>query len=392
MTFSDRIVFLMELTSTTNKQLADAAKVDPSLISLIRTGRREPSKNNTYVRALSDFFSAKCTENYQRIALSEAIGNKNLQPGMDKKQLSSIIFDWLTDNRDSVGTLMSTFERSVLEEYPAQTPLGPVEAPPKVTSNCFSFFGNEGKRSAINTFINHLSRLSEPGTILLYTDESSEYLFEEPVYLPKLEGKIMHLLRKGFKIRRITGLISSADQAFFSLTRWLPLYMTGHVESFYYPRLRDNLLRRTLIVMPNVGAVISNSTEGQKNSRTTLYVLDRHMANSYAGEFEDMLSKCRPMMTTYSREENLNEILRCFSQFESDQGSRIQQSSSLSSITLPISLMPIAAGRSDKDETEAIVASLSESADKFRQCLAEYPVIDIHHIAQVEDIKAGKIG
>lgn len=49
MTFAEKLVFLMELTATSNKQLAEAVNVDPSLISRLRNARRDAPKNLTSI-------------------------------------------------------------------------------------------------------------------------------------------------------------------------------------------------------------------------------------------------------------------------------------------------------------------------------------------------------
>ena len=124
MTFAEKLVFLMELTATSNKQLAEAVNVDPSLISRLRNARRDAPKNLTSIKAIADYFSKKCEGNYQRIALSEAMNRKHLQLQMDSAMLSDLLFDWLTDARDQVGQFLNTFERfSVTGLKPTRTNL-----------------------------------------------------------------------------------------------------------------------------------------------------------------------------------------------------------------------------------------------------------------------------
>ena len=43
MPFAEKLSFLMHLTQTSNKELAAELCVDPSLISLMRAGKRKPS-------------------------------------------------------------------------------------------------------------------------------------------------------------------------------------------------------------------------------------------------------------------------------------------------------------------------------------------------------------
>ncbi len=45
MEFHDKLIFLMNITQTSNKELAHPLSVDPSLISLFRSGKRNPPRN-----------------------------------------------------------------------------------------------------------------------------------------------------------------------------------------------------------------------------------------------------------------------------------------------------------------------------------------------------------
>lgn len=45
-----------------------------------------------------------------------------------------------------------------------------------------------------------------------------------------------------------------------ALQFWLPMYITGRVKVYYYPRLRDNLYRRSMIVVPDHCVRISPNT------------------------------------------------------------------------------------------------------------------------------------
>ena len=50
MTFQEKLQFLMKITQTSNKELAANISVDPSLISLLRTGRRKESFRGAQAR------------------------------------------------------------------------------------------------------------------------------------------------------------------------------------------------------------------------------------------------------------------------------------------------------------------------------------------------------
>lgn len=73
MEFKDKLNFLMKITQVSNKELSKAIAVDPSLVSLLRSGKRKPPQNNIHIINMAIFFVKKLTHQYQRTALAEAM-------------------------------------------------------------------------------------------------------------------------------------------------------------------------------------------------------------------------------------------------------------------------------------------------------------------------------
>ena len=109
MQFYEKLIFVMNLTQTTNRELALAAQVDPSIISRFRSGKRGIPRNLEPLRSMADFLAERCTGEYQRRALSEMAGVRRVL--MDKQdQLSEFLFCWLCGDADGVERFMRSFE------------------------------------------------------------------------------------------------------------------------------------------------------------------------------------------------------------------------------------------------------------------------------------------
>ena len=59
MEFKDKLNFLMKITQVSNKELSKAIAVDPSLVSLLRSGKRKPPQNNIHIINMANFFVKK---------------------------------------------------------------------------------------------------------------------------------------------------------------------------------------------------------------------------------------------------------------------------------------------------------------------------------------------
>ena len=115
MQFYEKLIFLLNLTQTSNRMLAHELQVDPSLISRLRTGTRGVPHNREHIKVMSSYFARKCTTEYQRQALSEMLGIK-LALTMKAEQLSEILYYWLCGDADEVGRFIHTFETFAVGE------------------------------------------------------------------------------------------------------------------------------------------------------------------------------------------------------------------------------------------------------------------------------------
>lgn len=64
MQFSNKLNFLMNITNTSNKELAEGISVDRSLISLLRSGKRKTPRNHDHIRHMASFFARRCTADF----------------------------------------------------------------------------------------------------------------------------------------------------------------------------------------------------------------------------------------------------------------------------------------------------------------------------------------
>lgn len=379
----EKLDFLMNITQTSNRLLAQELQVDPSLVSRLRTGTRGMPRNREQVRRMAECFARRCMIDFQRQALSELLGIKQALT-MKSDQLSEILYYWLCGDTDSVGHFMRTLETLNVD---GDRESSDVDSCSLSTSNSI-YYGNDGKRAAARAVFQHLLSLSKPGTILLFADEADDWIIEDYSFTSGLQGWALELFQRGFRICQITPPIVSADQAFESLIRWLPAYITGQVEAYYYPRLRDNVHRRSMIVLPGEIAMLSNSTAGRRSSYATIVTTDRRLTKTYAEEFQDYLSLCRLMLHTYTTMETL---MHCFTQFLACEGPRIQKLPSLSAETMPPELMDYCVERERSTGLNSLSSFFLQDMEVFKGEKDSLDFIDIARLASADEVRTGTV-
>lgn len=379
----EKLSFLMGLTQVTNRMLASELQVDPSLVSRLRTGTRGLPRNREHIKVMSHYFSRHCNTEYQRQALSEMLGIRQAYT-MNKEQLADILYHWLCGEADEVSHFMKTFASFTIES--ANKP--PVDESCRLSTENMVYYGNEGKRAAVRAFYLHLLSLKEPGNVFIFMDETDNWITEEYGYAGLLQNWAMELIHRKFHIHQIIPPASCVEQTFDSLNRWFPLYMTGHVSAYYYPRLRDNLHRRTIMAMPGEIALTSNSVAGTATSHATLLTIDWRLSQAYATQFQDLLALCRPMLDTHNIPEDL---VRCFTRFLTGNGERIQRMVSLSAETAPAQLYDYCYDRINEPELRTLSTMYQQEMASVEKKWEKNGLIDIVHLPSAQEVKEGRV-
>ena len=384
MQFYEKLVFIMNLTQTSNRKLAQALRVDPSIISRLRTGKRGIPRNSELLRSMALFFSERCNTDYQRRALSEMVGVKRIITAR-RDYLSEFLFQWLCGNADGVERFMRTFESLKIGAAASKADLDPKTFSSKGN---FVYYGNEGKRAAVRAAYQHMLSRREPCTICILADETDDWLMEDYDFTASMQAGLLSCLERGFQIYHIIPSIYSGDQILESLSRWIPLYITGKVSAYFYPHIRDRLHRHTIILMPGQIALASHSMSGQSASYASMLTTDPRLLQAIEAEFQDCLSLCRPMLNTYFKPQKL---LQCYMNFLSSHGFCIQKIHGLSSVTAPLELTTESIEHREEDELKRLGEVFYQEQKKQEQEQEQYNMIDIGILDSADRIRAGAI-
>lgn len=308
MRFADKLVFLIKLTNSTNKKLADAVNLDPSQISRLRCGVRELPRGAEYLPAMAAYFVALCQNDYQLMALSEQINGKPLDLPADRALLAEELFFWLT--REESAPLPHAGDR--YKYYQAgrgddQQPASTVQS-----HSVKTFYDREGQRKALSLLLETTLRRGRPTLLQFYSDQELAWQEENDYHQNILPKQLLELLRIGCRFQRILRPDVDLHYAFTSVKLWLPVYLEGGVETFFCPRLRDMVYRRTLVVVQQVGAIVSTSIGAQSEGRVSHLFTEGPLVEHYSREFKDYLMICQKIDNKYKNknvEDYISDIM-----------------------------------------------------------------------------------
>lgn len=258
--FSEKLSYIMLITNTSNTELANALNVNQSLISKFKKGARIPSHNSDYIKQICEYLTKKINKSENK---DEIITRLKI-----KDDLKSGLYNYF----DELSNISPSF---------------------KENTNCIKlFYGDDGKKNAsLNFLINALKY--EKNALYLYSDENMSWMTKLKNNEEWSEG-LVKLLKSNIKIKIIHSLDRNIFDLFDSVSFWLPLYLSGNIEAYYIPKLRDGITRRSIFVS-NYDALISNSVNDKIGKMLNIYITDKEAVKALKEEFKNYLSISSPL-------------------------------------------------------------------------------------------------
>ena len=297
--FGERLNNVMSLTDLSNIRLSQLLHTDASLISRYRNGIRTPLRNPQLTEELCRILMDRVIRAGQQEALAKMMDLPEEE--LDEEHFTS----WLcgrknpahlpADNSRHAAELMNIFE-----SYPGNRQMpGPAqpEAIPEalLSDNRSLYFGTAGVREAVLRF---LSGAVREGTeeLLLYSDEDQSWMTSDPAFLMQWAGLMSACVRQGTKIRIIHNIDRDLWEMNQAIQSWLPLYMSGRIESWYVRRPRDPRFVHTLFLDPDSACIQAFHAVGQEAGGLYRYDTDPTALQSARTQYDSLLSGASPLL------------------------------------------------------------------------------------------------
>lgn len=295
--FSERLSFLMNITDTQNSMLAQAVKLDPSHISRLRHGTRKPPSNENYVYQMCLYFVRHTKNDFQRKVIQDSMHLESLPK--EETKFATLLSEWLSSKKSTSNfdpeNIISAFAMA-----DRQSKLNTSTSMSSDNQEINYYYGNQGKREAVLRLFNSILLEEQPQVIFLFSDENIEWISEDKIFSRKWQVLLSEIISRGNKLRIIHTINRESGAMREAVTNWLPIYMKGSLEPYFYPKLRDGLFQRTMYIATRTGAVVSNSVMGNTTEMLSFYVSAPDAINALALEYERYFSVCKSLMTVYS--------------------------------------------------------------------------------------------
>ena len=310
---SDKLNFLMKVTDTRNASLGRALNYDASYISRIRNGKRGIPPEQPFIEPAAAYFSKINLDDYQKSVLSHELGIGGPWPE-NSQEAAALLEAWLNNNlgnklraRDIISAISSPFYTASEEQSDYVPEEGSV-------SRATFYYGNHGKRDAVYRFLTELTKSGKAFDLYLNSNEDMSWLYEDAVFARTWARLMIRLSSNGCRIKIIHSIGRDINEMWEGLKKWMPLYMSGSIEPYYYPRIRDGIFRKTFFIAAGHSGIISSSISGQDGDALNIFIDDRIAVRALEKEFLTFLALCRPLMHIFNAADK-EELLALFDSF-----------------------------------------------------------------------------
>ncbi|MBQ9808478.1 MAG: helix-turn-helix transcriptional regulator [Ruminococcus sp.] len=288
--FGKKLSTIMALADISGSSLSRELGVDPSYISRIRSGERLPRHGDKLslqlCRILAEsIISRKCQHDLAELVDVPA-------EFVTEEDAPELIFNWLFEkpvngDHHAVRALLNII--STLSPVETET----LSDAPEVTLKRSVYTGDSGLQDAVRRFLAESAERGS-GEIWLYSDRNMDWLAS--AFRREWAGLMQKCLELGIKVKIIHNIDRSNDELIAAIDSWLPLYLTGGVESMYCSEKSGGRFSHTLFLSPGNACVSGFSVVGAEESAQYEYITSLTRLEGKACEFNMLLSRCRPLL------------------------------------------------------------------------------------------------
>ena len=295
--------------------LARFLNYDPSYISRIRNGQRQPANPTEFARKISIFVTKRFQTVEQKAVISSLI-NCPMEELSNYTDFQDRMTNWLLAGSEAVKDSMTVFLEKLdefnLNEYihsihfnELKIPSVPFQIP--ISRTYWSI--KEMMESELD-FLKATVLSKSTAPVIMYSDMPMKEMAKDPEFPKKWMFGMAMMLKKGLHLYQIHNLDRSFDEMMLGLESWIPMYMTGLISPYYLKNVQNNTFLHLLKVSGSAALSGEAITGCHENGKYYLTKSKREVAY-YQRRADELLKNADSLMDIYrsEREAELNTFL-----------------------------------------------------------------------------------
>lgn len=323
---------LITLLNINVSELSRAIGFDSSMVSRIRTGKRNPSNPEYFIDSVCQFIVNKYKSDENKKSISVLIGC-NFEDILDQLVYLDKLKMWFSSNtvpsHNEIDNFLNNLDTFDLDQYIKAIHFDEMKVPfiPFYKSGSRTYYGiEEMKQGELDFFkATVLSKSNEP--VFMCSDMPMEDMAEDVEFGKKWMFAIAMTLKRGLHLNIIHNLDRPFNEMMLGLESWIPIYMTGQVSPYYLTGLQNSVYCHFNYVSGTV-ALTGECIKGHHNKGKYHLTSNKADVAYYKTKSECLLNKAKPLMDIY-RIENKNAFDAFISSDANIKGTRKRILSSL---------------------------------------------------------------
>ena len=295
--------------------LARFLNFDPSYISRIRNGQRQPANPAEFARKISAFVAKHCQTEEQKAVISSLL-HCPMEELSNYTDFQVRLTDWLLAGagavKDSMTVFLEKLDEFNLDEYihvihfdKLKVPSGPFQSPTSRT-----YWGISEMMESELDFLKATVLSKSTAPVIMYSDMPIKEMAKDPEFPKKWMFGMALMLKKGLHLYQIHNLDRSFDEMMLGLESWIPMYMTGLISPYYLKNTQNNTFLHLLKVSGSA-ALSGEAITGYHENGKYYLTKSRREVEYYQRRANELLKNADSLMDIYrsEREAELNTFL-----------------------------------------------------------------------------------
>ena len=322
---SQKLDILLRELDINISRIAAFLHYDPSYLSKIRTGKRNPAHQQQFIEKICEYVASNYKDEQDRKKVTYLI-QCNEDEITDSSLYRKKLREWLSSSKPEDVDYVSGFLRKVdsfnLDDYirvihfdSFKVPKVPFQLP--VSRH---YYGLKEMRDGELDFLKHtvLSKSMKP--LYICSDMPVEDMAADKDFAKKYMFGLAMVLKKGLHIHIIHDVERPMKDMMLGLENWVPLYMTGQISPYYLKGVQNRVYSHLHYCSGQV-AMTGDCISGHHDLAHYYLTSRKEEVSISQKNMEFLLKKAHPLMDIY-REERKKELYAALIENAGKEGRR----------------------------------------------------------------------
>lgn len=298
---------------------------DPSYLSKIRTGKRNPAHQQQFIEKICEYVASNYKDEQDRKKVTYLI-QCNEDEITDSSLYRKKLREWLSSSKPEDVDYVSGFLRKVdsfnLDDYIRAIHFDSFKVPkvPFQLPVSRHYYGLKEMREGELDFLKHtvLSKSMKP--LYICSDMPVEDMAADKDFAKKYMFGLAMVLKKGLHIHIIHDVERPMKDMMLGLENWVPLYMTGQISPYYLKGVQNRVYSHLHYCSGQV-AMTGDCISGHHDLAHYYLTSRKEEVSISQKNMEFLLKKAHPLMDIY-REERKKELYAALIENAGKEGRR----------------------------------------------------------------------